>query len=51
VPSPGIFTITVSEMIQGTGNRLDFNPYDIIAGDNISVNIFVNAGDGQLPPA
>ena len=44
------FDIVITEMVQGVGNRIDFNPYDIIAGDNVTVSVLVNSGLGQLPP-
>jgi len=45
------FNINVTELTVGGGNKLEVNPYDIIAGDRISINVFVNAGDGDILPA
>lgn len=45
------FDVSVLEVVQGAGNRLDFNPYDILAGDFISASLYLNLGDGSLPPA
>ena len=42
--------VTVLAVVQGTGNRLDFDPYDIEAGDHIHMSLMVNAGVGGLPP-
>jgi hypothetical protein len=44
------FDIEVLAIEQGTGNRLDIVPYDLIAGDFVYFSLEVNAGDGDLPP-
>ena len=45
------FDISVLEVVQGSGNKLDFNPYDILAGDTVSATLLLNLGDGSLLPA
>jgi len=44
------FNIFVTEMTVGGGNKLEVNPYDIIAGDEIRASILLNSGSGELPP-
>lgn len=44
------FDILVTEMTVGVGNKLEVNPYDILSGDFVSINIFLNVGTGQLLP-
>ena len=45
-----IFELKVFEVAQGTGNRLDITPYDILVNDNINTTILLNVGNGRLPP-
>lgn len=45
------FDIEVSEVTQGTGNKLDIAPYDIVSGDSVSAALYMNLGGGELPPA
>lgn len=45
------FDISVVGLIQGTGNRIDFDPYDIVAGDFVDIGLLLDAGFGELPPA
>lgn len=44
--------IEVFEIAQGAGNKLQYIPYDIIAGDTVSGSLMLNSDiDGQrLPP-
>ncbi len=52
VPGAGTtFDIIVTEMTQGSGNRIDFIPFDIQSADIVSGNIFLNLGDGDILPA
>jgi hypothetical protein len=44
------FDIEVTEMTVGGGNKLEVNPYDIIAGDGVDVSVLINLGIGKLPP-
>ncbi len=48
--SPGVADITVVNIEQGTGNRIDFNPYDLVAGDFVDIAGMLNVGSGELPP-
>lgn len=50
VAGVGIVTISVTAIEQGAGNRLDFLPYDLEAGDYLYLAYLVNAGLGKLPP-
>lgn len=46
------FDIQVKEVVQGAGNQLDVNPYDIEAGDFVFVGLDINIGrNDDLPPA
>jgi len=43
------FDIEVFEVAQGLGNKIQYTPYDIIAGDIIVASLQLNGGDGSLP--
>ena len=44
------FDIEVTEMTVGAGNKLEVNPYDIIAGDGVDTAFLLHLGLGKLPP-
>ena len=46
--SSTIFDVQVSEVSQGTGNRLDILPYDIVAGDRVHIMLLMSLGN-SLP--
>lgn len=50
VDAGGSFNIIVNEVVVGAGSKLEVNPYDIVAGDIVGMNVFINAGIGELPP-
>ena len=41
--------IEVYAVEQGLGIRIDITPYDFDVGDSISVGLYINAGNGELP--
>lgn len=45
------FDITVEEVVVGGGNKLEVQPYDLLATDSVDVSGLINAGHGILPPA
>ncbi len=47
--SPTEFDLIVTEIIQGSGNKLEFQPYDIIAGDDVGLTILLTIRN-ELPP-
>lgn len=52
VISTTVIDVQVFEAAQGAGNKIQYNPYDILAGDTISGSLLFNSGirEQRLPP-
>jgi len=43
-----IFDLITKEGVVGGGNKLEFNPYDIIPGDTVSIMSLISFGNKQI---